>query len=410
MEPPEHLTDFNRQFQPLVKILYQIRTIEHSKDGMSNKFKKAKRLLTAVYRILELEKDFVLYRIFWEELHDRMSYYYNYLNTVNLKTRKIPLYRVTLHNEVVSWWLASSQNKKLKGPLMHFDTHDDMGLPNNPHDLLDPKGKLKIKNLSEKGSCRKINYPVTCMLLSKKVNKVFWLMPAWVYDDNRHYEQYLAACKKDVRGICWSSDILYLRQRGQVKDNFMLTPDVEIVDKEFLTKKYFSFLHKFDFYRQHTDKLIYWKKLAEAIKPDKYFILDIDLDYFVTNGDKVTRAIYMKDFNDIESFKRTHIMPGVISPQELYEDVFAQKIKKMINLEVKAIDCRIKVFLRGLAYLKKQGIKPSVINFSDSSPAMLTADHTRASYTNNYCPKYFVPYLHTKLIRGFKKLYPNNFL
>lgn len=130
----------------------------------------------------------------WEELHDRMVFYYDYLNEINTK-KKLPLFRMTLHNEAAKFWLSCKNRGILDGPLLHFDTHDDSGIPPSSKYLLDKDGSLDENGINQ-GGCGQINYPVTCLLLTKSVNHIIWGMPNWVYDNDASYKQTLVCTKK----------------------------------------------------------------------------------------------------------------------------------------------------------------------------------------------------------------------
>ena len=131
----EHTDEYNKGVKPIIETLYQLRCIECSRNEMSKKYKKAQPLLDSVLEKLMTRNDFLLFRPMWDELHDRMVYYYDYLNKRNL-SNNIPLFCTTLHNEAVKWWLAAKKRNKFSGTLIHFDTHDDMGLPDTSEYLL----------------------------------------------------------------------------------------------------------------------------------------------------------------------------------------------------------------------------------------------------------------------------------
>ena len=67
----------------------------------------------------------------------------------------MPLFRVTLHNEMIVWWIKAKNIDKLKGPLIHFDTHDDMGEPGSTDNLLLSDGSLDTDGIM-KGACGQI--------------------------------------------------------------------------------------------------------------------------------------------------------------------------------------------------------------------------------------------------------------
>ena len=232
---------YNKYISNIVTDLYTLRSIEHSSVKMSIKYKKAKLLFKHVLSILHKTNNFILFKPMWEELHDRMVYYYDYLNHLNLNS-KLPLFRMTLHNEAVHWWL--SMEDKLKGPLIHFDTHDDMGLPSVEDKLL-KKGCLD-KNGIKNGSCGQICWPVSCLLLSKSIKHVIWAMQRWNYEDDNEFEQSLTCSKKNV--------YMYKRDIYQNKDKFISDDYVKIVKNNEMKDTY-KFFHPMYFNRIKVDNL-----------------------------------------------------------------------------------------------------------------------------------------------------------
>jgi|TARA_B100001094_G_C18165254_1_gene791670 hypothetical protein len=397
METEEN-SDYNKGIAPIVKILYNLRTIEHSQESIGNKYKQAKPLLEKVTDKLMATKNFLAYRPMWEELHDRMVYYYNYCNEENFD-KPIPFFSVSLHNEAVPLWLKVKKVGKLSNVLVHFDTHDDMGLPEKSECLLKEDGSLDEQGMMN-GSCGQIYWPVTCLLMSKGVDTIVWGMPKWVYDDDNHFKQTLVCDKKD--------EFRYIRSSKENKDNFLLEPDVEIVKpKNMKDSSKYKLYHPHTFCRLKLYNASGWKKLEKIISkvPDKKFVLDIDLDFFVTNGDKVSMKEYKENFDDIESTGRVHYVPGMTTPRETYNDQDSIDCNKDLLNELKLVKKRVEVFLEGLAILKSKGIKPCCIDISDSAPSFFSGDTSRAVFTNQYTPKYFVPVLHMWLKKGFKKLY-----
>jgi hypothetical protein len=388
----EHTDHYNEGVKPIIEKLYRLRSIEASKNKMSNKYKQAKPLLNSISNTLIERNDFLLFRPMWEELHDRMVYYYDYLNNSNL-SKKIPLFCTTLHNEAVKWWLEAKKRNKFSGTLIHFDTHDDMGLPDTSKYLL-KKGKTLNENGIIKGACGQIYWPVTCILLSKQVDHVIWALPKWVYDDDKGFNQAL---------VCNENNIEYIRSKKEKKDKFRLEGDVFLVNEDDLNPKLYTFYHPHRLNRMKLATNSSWNKL-EQIMTTNDFVLDIDLDFFVTNGGKASLATYKKDFTDLESTGRVHGLPGKITPRTLYDDEKSRKFNKQLKDEVKLIKKRVEIFLNGLKKLKENGIKPRCINLSDSTASLFSGNYKRAVFTNEYTPKYYVPLLHHLLLDGFNEL------
>ena len=395
----ESSANYNKDVSSIVSKLYTLRCIECAKQSMKTKYTKASPLLNHITMELIDKNNYLLYRPMWEDLHDRMVYYYDYLNKENLD-KSIPLFRETLHNDVVKWWLECKNRGKLAPTLLHFDTHDDMGLPGSSKYLLH-KGKLYEKGVKE-GACGQIYWPVTCILLSKEVEHVVWCTPKWIYDDDNGFDQTL---------VCWEKEdeFVYIRGKEQPKDNFRLKDDVILMSKTNMEDldNDCKFRHDHRFDRLKTWGKRGWNKLENIIRGK--FILDVDLDFFVTNGDKVSVSEYKKEFNDIESKGRVHTTPGILTPRAVYDDPASEKVIKLLNKEEKLIKTRIDNFLVGLKQLKSQNIIPCCINISDSAPSFFSGNTERAVFTNEYTPKYFVPYIHNILIDGLHKLYGRRF-
>ena len=388
----EYTDTYNKNNKYFVENLYKLRCIETQKSSNKTKYRKAKPIINKILNKLIESNNYLLFRPFWEELHDRMVFYYDYVNEKNLKN-KIPIFFTTLHNEVVKWWLKAKKENKLSGTLIHFDTHDDMGLPDTSKFLLKNNSKLNENGII-KGACGQIYWPITCILLSKEIDHIIWALPKWVYDDNNSFEQVL---------ICDGNNIEYIRSKKEPKDKFRLEGDVVLVKDNELNPKLYTFYHLHHLDRLKLATKSNWGQLVKIINTNK-FVLDIDLDFFVANGDKATLTEYKKNFNDLESTGRVHGLPGKTNPRELYSDYNSKNFDKKLKTEVNLIKKRVEVFLTGLKILKDNGIKPSCINISDSTCSLFSGNYKRAVFTNEYTPKYYVPLLHDLLTKGFKKL------
>ena len=87
----ENNKQINKKVRKCIENLYYLRTIEanHSLKP-SEKLSIASPIIKNIQNTLIKIHDFLLYRPLWEELHDRMVYYYEYQNQENLNN-KIPL-------------------------------------------------------------------------------------------------------------------------------------------------------------------------------------------------------------------------------------------------------------------------------------------------------------------------------
>ena len=380
----------NEGFRKASTILTKLDKIRWGPGEMRVKYSKAKPLIADATRILLGLKNFLTTRPIWVALHERMAQYYDYLNNINMG-KAIPLFRVTLHNEVVPLWIKAKDRGKLKGTLLHCDTHDDMGTPENPDQLVTKRGGLRVSAVN-KGACNRIYLPVTCLVLDGSISDVIWAFPKWVYDNDAAYTQAIVLTKE--REFKW------IRPDYSPKDEFL--GDVEIVPEKKMNRSLYSIFREIEFHRIKASSAKGWTKILEAL-PGKHFILDIDLDFIVCNGDLFSKSEYMNTLGDIQSHGRVHEFPPITTPREMFQH--QDDVVGMLNRELHYITQRINTMLDGLEKLKKHGKVPSVINLSDSSASFYSGDPERAVITNQYCPGYFVPYIHFMLIPGLHRLY-----
>ena len=398
----ENNNKINKKVRKTIEDLYLLRKIEASEKSENEKNSEASPIIESTLSSLLENKDFLLYRPLWEELHDRMVYYYDYHNRESLNKR-IPLFQTVIHHYAVVWWLKAEKRKKLRGPLVHFDTHDDMSVPNNVDKIINKYGEFNEDAFND--VCGAIDLPVTCLLLSKSVDNIIWATPEWVYDDDGTWDQYAAFSTKNIKGICNKNEMVFLRDKDSKKDDFPMGGLVDDIKVKDLDKSKFSLLHPFKFSRVHTNNILGWKKLYKALNATTDFILDIDLDYFCCNGDDISKKHYMNTYEDVQSKDRVHGIPGIRTPRSMYENDEGIKCKKDLNKEAILIKKRVDIFLNGLNYLKSLEVIPSVIDISDSTMSLFSGSFDGAIFTNEYCPKYFVPYIHIMLMKGFHNLY-----
>jgi hypothetical protein len=136
------------------------------------------------------------------------------------------------------------------------------------------------------------------------------------------------------------------------------------------------------------------------------YILDIDLDYFVCNGDKVTKS-YFKESYDIGSPNRTETVDyNLLLPRGIDKDNKKYyKYEHDLKKEVYEINKRITHFLNIIKYIKKKGFIPSHISICDSTNVHFSGCQTCNSVSNNYVPLNLALYVHTKVIQGLEKIY-----
>src|SRR3989344_3019687 len=184
----------NKKVRTVILELYELRNLECNDISMDNKLTKASKYVLSIIDKLLKYDNYLLYRPLWEELHDRMVYYYNHINETNLKN-KIPFFQTTLHNETVYWWKKAQDLNKLNGVLVHYDSHPDMNIPGHSARKILNGNDINVNEFFRYSICGEIGSPVTCLLLMKASNNVIWGMPEWLYDEDGEYQQYLVTCK-----------------------------------------------------------------------------------------------------------------------------------------------------------------------------------------------------------------------
>lgn len=384
MYPQEVDSVENKIVSKVSKMLYELRTIEHSKRSMSEKYRLAKRKINAILKLLTAEPVSIQTKALWEELHDRQAYYYKHIN----KSGK-NFYHVVLHNKVVPYWFK--KRKVLPETVLHFDTHPDMGIVDNIK-----KPEVDIKELC-KGVCGYIYHPITCLLWTRKVNTVVWCMPGWVHDTVR--------CDRDALTIS-DKEMFYIRDKTRSNDPYLNKSTTIIVPKKEFDPELYDFYYEFNNCRYRTATTKQWDKIADKI--DDHYILDIDLDYFACNGEKLTKEQYKRTDSDICSTGRVlEPEPPAMPRGWLSKD--QERYNRKLEHEAELVEERVSDFIKGLRRLKKKGKTPTVINISDSTEAYFTGSNDRAVVTNSYCPKMFVPYINHLLIPQLRKLFPKFF-
>jgi hypothetical protein len=155
----------------------------------------------------------------------------------------------------------------------------------------------------------------------------------------------------------------------------------------------------------------YYKTLREAIRKNGYsYILDIDLDYFVCNGQPINDKYFKEPF-DVQSSNRTHkiIFNQHIPRENMYNSVELSRYSTKLNREVQQINYRIKHFLKLIKKLKKDGYVPRYISICDSTNiefekcrGFLNPDCS--SVSNGYLPINLALFVHTKVVHGLLQI------
>jgi hypothetical protein len=316
---------------------------------------------------------------------------------------KIPICKVTKHNHILAFYL---ENCKLDNneTIWRVDTHSDL----NP--IADSR---KLKNLADsyrKTRAKKylveaqklvwdIGAAKSGVLFTIGIHNLVWGLPSWVPDKQISINYIIKETKRNLH-LTSLDDLSHKKNM----DEWGYTQTTSKSKSK-------------NFYKIQTGRLTKkgYSRLRDALKngSNKNYILDIDLDYFVSNGEPFTKRYY-EDSYDLCSYYRTK---DTIANQKFPRNALESsrdldKYNKDLISELKIIDVRIKIFFNILKKLKKESLTPSLISICDSTNVIFNncneLEPDCNSLSNGYLPMYFALYIHNKIDRGLRKLISKN--
>jgi hypothetical protein len=372
--------------------IYSLKEYEFDKNNIYSK--KHHDLFNQLLNILLKKKKFGLYQNLWTELYFHSIYFYSTINKIG----NIPIKIVTKHNNILPFYMDQNL-QKIKTTIVHFDTHPDMNEVKNSANLPHIYKKyLETKNDSYKKEAQKIVWDIgsaiSGVLFTTGIQNYIWCMPSWIPDKNINTTYFLKKNKNEI--VAYTNDELLI--------------DDELCDINY-TSKHNDVEKECIYSKIQTGKpsknIV--KNIIKNINNNKY-ILDIDLDYFICNGQKLNIKSYMKEPYDLESFYRTKkIIVNQDNPRDSSENTTElERYEKQLAIEVRYINKRIKYFLNIISSLKKKGFIPSHISICDSTNIEFFKCHNCNSISNGYVPTNLALYVHTKVFNGLIKIFHEN--
>jgi hypothetical protein len=369
------VTQFSEGVQQLK--LFEYHSGLHTKDHVS--------LFNLLSELLFERNQFVKDLDLWEEIYMRSLCFYKFKTHIG----SIPITLVTKHNEILPFYMKQMAKKDKDVTFLRFDTHSDLN-PIKDSSML--KGLYKKYKKTHSDTYIKkaqdivwdIGAAKSGVLLTVGIKDLIWGFPAWVFDrETRH-------------GLFIKKGFLYTDEEDTIF-NDKLPSETDVV-KQF-SKIQIGNVKKYS-------KNI--KKDVDMIKINgTTYVLDIDLDYFVSNGEKRNRKEQLKELFDVQSFNRTKtiVLNENVPRKKIQNTSEFIKFNKDIRREKRLIDKRLTHFFKIITSLKKKGYTPCMISVCDSTNILFQDCQTCNSISNGYVPVYFAFYIHTKVMSGLTQLF-----
>lgn len=350
---------------------------------------KNDRLLKNMIEILMKRKKFALDQDLWRELYLQSIYFYK-----NNHIASIPAIFVTKHNEILPFYMKQKIGE-IDCTILRFDTHSDLNYIKGSARLpLLYKKYTSTNNEKYITEAQEIVWDIGAsksgVLMTTGIKDVIWGMPSWVPDRQIDIEFFIKNNKTNLslRTTC-------------TEDYNDIDFDYSIrVPPQTISKKYKKI---------QTGRLSqrsFQNIISMISKNGKNYILDVDLDYFVCNGQKFDKSYCETPF-DLQSYYRTkEIFFNQNTPRNQGQQT--QELLRYENSllkEIEKINKRIKLFLRLINNIKKRGLIPCYISICDSSNVLFQNCKNCNSTSNGYVPMNLALYVHTKVVNGLTKIF-----
>lgn len=343
-------------------------------------------LFNKLLKQLTKRKLFVQDQDLWVELYKKALPLYNERRDI----AGIPATLVTKHNNVLPFYM---KQQFVDMTILHFDTHSDLNSVKGSSEL--PMLLSAYKTSGEVSNIDKaqeivwdIGAAVSGVLFTTGIRDVVWCMPSWVPDKQLSLEYFIKTGKRDMT-LCTEVDVSRLHNMDEWSTNKHKNQE----------KKMFSKLQT----GRLTKKGL--RNLIQSLNDKREYILDIDLDYFVCNGQGFSNK-YWKESYDLQSHYRTEFLEfnQQIPRNKLDASTLKPYVHK-VNRELHFVNKRIKQFLKLVKYLKHKGHVPSAISVCDSANTLFSDCEACNSLTNGYVPNNLALYVHSKVLSGLEKVF-----
>ena len=329
----------------------------------------------------------------WRLFYELTSRVHEYRNEQSRKS-KIPVLAYNGHQHAARMWIDESRRRKL-GPLVHFDTHDDMRGLNRPDrilkavELVRSGGKSRTKGLSKlMSTVHDHATPVSGGVLGVDFKDVVWCFPYWAYASEFGRRPMFYANVPNNKSSYGTYRLLHDKgeDRNRLLPTYSTMPWLETstVKGNGLKKLTHRRPFRMSLIKTYPTNGVLrenqrWEALLRAV-PEGPFVLDVDCDYFMS----------------IDSNSGFHRNPDTkrsgSRKRQLAVDEYEKRLKKAQNL----IDRRMRSFGRLLVKLRDKKRIPSIITIADSTYMPFASTLAGKGYWE-YTPYEFAAYIHWKL-------------
>ena len=259
-----------------------IKKLEFEKDE-----KNIHKIFNNLLNNLLKRKKFGLDQILWSELYFHSIYFYDKI----YKIKNIPVKIVTKHNNILPFYMSQKLHN-IETTILHFDTHPDMNDIKKSSRLPEIYEKyIKTNNKKYINECQDIVWDIGAaisgVLFTTGIQNYIWCMPEWIPDPDVESTYYLKKNKNSIKLYTDDEDL---------KDDYLC--DIEYNNR--YVKEDISVYAKI----QTSNDINCVNKIVKIIGDNSNYILDIDLDYFVSNGSKLDKKNYLKEPYDVQSTHR----------------------------------------------------------------------------------------------------------
>ena len=393
----EEKSKFELKFLTIISNLrwYEQEIINNKKNIDKTNCIKNLKIIYECYKIItsKVNDYFLSMHNYLEELNDRITFYYRFINQNNLfnfnyKNNTIKVFKISKHHHAIEWIYKNIKNSI--GTILHIDSHADMNPIGNDLNFFE---KCINDNNFETDNLKRIYQNVNAigtvlvpMVAPYKINNgIIWLTPDWVKEP---------FCQSNNKITTTWNNCFF---KGKCP-NYYPIKDVPGMNKVIFNEEDRDI-------KISTSNIKYINKLEDSISND--YILNIDLDYFVTYGEDN----YLPGGVDAVSSNRSILDFGFLKKNSLGY----MKASSSIGLEVNLIRKRIDEFLKLIIRLKEKGKIPKIVIICDSTNVDFTNDQLGQEFmsddptglTNEFTPKYLTFWLNNTIHTHLEQIFTN---